>query len=79
MKKLYLVIISIAISQSISAQQRTLSYYQNAAHTNNPEIKENINLQKYNIFQNDLIKAQFQKPQVNLTADDSKLFKHFKK
>jgi outer membrane protein TolC len=69
MKKQFLVILYLAISLSLFAQQRTLSYYQSSAHTNSPEIKENINLQKFNLLQNDIIKAQFQKPQVNFTAD----------
>ncbi len=69
MKKLLLVLFCIVITITISAQQRTLSYYQSVARTNSPEIKENINLQKFNLFQSDIIKAQFQKPQVNLTAD----------
>ncbi len=79
MRKLLLVIFCIVFFLNLYAQQRTLSDYQSAAHTNSPEIKENINLQKFNLFQSDLIKTQFMKPQVNFTADDSKLFKHFKK
>lgn len=69
MKNIFLVVFIILIYQSIPAQQRDLSYYQSAAKTNSPEIKENINLQKFNLFQNDIIKAQNQKPQINLTAD----------
>jgi outer membrane protein TolC len=69
MRKPLLVIIGILVTFSISAQQRDLSYYQKTANTNSPEIKENINLQKFNLFQIDLIKAQTQKPQVNFTAD----------
>lgn len=69
MKRILLAILFIIIFQSNYAQQRTLSYYQNVAQTNSPEIKENINLQKFNLLQGDLIRAQFQKPQVNFTAD----------
>lgn len=69
MRKLLFALLIIANSYFLSAQNRDLSYYQSAANTNSPEIKENVNLQKYNLFQIDLIKAQFQKPQVNLTAD----------
>ena len=69
MKKPFLVITGIVITLSISAQHRDLSFYQTTANTNSPEIKENINLQKFNLFQVDLIKAQNQKPQINFTAD----------
>lgn len=69
MGKYKLLFIFFVLSLAVSAQERTLSFYQNAAHTNSPEIKESINLQKINLFQNDLIKAQYQKPQVNFTAD----------
>ena len=56
MKKLLFVILSIVTYLNISAQQRTISYYQSAVHTNSPEIKENINFQKFNFFQNEQIK-----------------------
>ncbi|NVO10789.1 MAG: TolC family protein [Bacteroidales bacterium] len=69
MKKPFLVLFCILITLTIAAQQRDLSYYQSAANTNSPEIKENINLQKFSLFQSDLIKAQNQKPQINFTAD----------
>ncbi len=69
MKNLFIAILIILNSFSLSAQNRDISYYQSVAKTNSPEIKENVNLQKFNLFQNDIIKAQNQKPHVNFTAD----------
>jgi len=68
-RKHILITLCLVIPYNIFAQQRDISYYQSAAHTNSPEIKENVNLQKYKLLESDLIKAQFQKPQVNFTAD----------
>lgn len=69
MKKQIVVILFFVFSISLSAQQRTLLYYLSTANTNSPEIKENTNLQRVNLLQDDLIKAQFQKPQVNFNVD----------
>lgn len=69
-KHLGLIGILILLIQNLAAQPgKTLDDYLNLAHQNNPAIKENNNLQKIGLLQNQLIKAQYQKPQVNFTTD----------
>lgn len=53
----------------VVAQQRDLAFYQAQAHANDPTLKEINNQQNINILQNDLIRTQYSKPQVNITAD----------
>jgi outer membrane protein TolC len=51
------------------AQQRDLNFYRNAAYTNSPVLKENINQQQYIGLQNELVTTIYRKPQVYFTAD----------
>lgn len=48
---------------------RSLDYYLQIAGTYSPELKENLNLQKTNILQADLIRSQLRKPQISVSAD----------
>ena len=60
-----MLIQQFAFSQNI----RSLDYYKNSAHENNPALLENKNLQQFNNLQNNITLAQFRKPQINITAD----------
>ena len=64
-----LLFIFLFCIHSAFAQQHDLLFYQSQAHANNPTLKENTNLQLFNNLQNNLTLAQYNKPQVNLTAD----------
>ncbi len=68
-KSLVFIYCCLLISQAVFSQQHDLQYYQNKAHKNNATLKENINLQKFNLLQNEMLLAQYSKPQLSFTAD----------
>jgi len=69
MKVLLLYFFYGLVCSHLMAQQRDIVYYQNIAHQNNPNIKQNKNLQTINALQTDLVRMQNTKVQVNFTSD----------
>jgi outer membrane protein TolC len=68
-KYLFSLLVLASLAHVAVAQQLSLIYYQTIAHKNSPILKENENIQRFNLLQNELTLAQFRKPQVNITAD----------
>ena len=64
-----LVILLIGGEYALAQKTRSLEFYLQIAGSYSPELKENLNLQKSNQFQSDLIKSQLRKPQIYVSAD----------
>lgn len=63
------VILFLFLQNLFAQQSKSLDDYLALAYQNNPVVRENANLQKIGLLQNQLIKAQYQKPQINFTTD----------
>ena len=59
----------VFVHSALAQTARTLVFYIEQAHENNPTLKENQFAQQINLLQNGLTQAQLRKPQVNLTSD----------
>ncbi|MGB8374685.1 MAG: TolC family protein [Salegentibacter sp.] len=69
MKSKLLLLLCLFLLQSGFGQNRSLDYFLNSAEQNNPNLQENKNLQKIGQFQNQLINAQNNSVQVDVTSE----------